>query len=345
MDQLRRPLRFGAVSETPYRYEKIQRPDNIRLLELQPGERNSAIRLRLYEHDISISAAGKGTWEAISYVWGDPTDVVTITCNSRSLAITVTLSNALRRLRYVDRPRLLWADAICINQKDLEEKSAQIPLMANIYRNASQVLAYLGEDPDGFAFSTSLFIEKINGIFSEQAELEHDDVFVYYSLGTDDAYRKDQAGWAMLSYLTHLELFQRAWIIQELGLAHRTTLLWGRFRTTLHQLIHCLEHVAKTLPRICQKDKLRIDEITRPYSSYRSWLPENGSHAINAPARPDFLQVIHATRDYLASNERDYLYAFLGHPSARLEDGSLIVTPDYSLEASKIFADFTTAWI
>ena len=81
---------------------------------------------------------------------------------------------------------VFWADAICINQKDLEEKSAQIPLMANIYWNASQVLAYLGEDPDGLAFSPSLFIEKIIRIFNEQAELEHDDTSIYFRLGTDD---------------------------------------------------------------------------------------------------------------------------------------------------------------
>lgn len=40
--------------------------------------------------------------------------------------------------------RLFWIDAVCINQKDREEKSAQLPLMTAIYKRASRVIVWLG---------------------------------------------------------------------------------------------------------------------------------------------------------------------------------------------------------
>jgi hypothetical protein len=40
---------------------------------------------------------------------------------------------------------MLWADAVCINQVDKDEKARHIPLMGSIYKNASSVLAWLGE--------------------------------------------------------------------------------------------------------------------------------------------------------------------------------------------------------
>ena len=44
----------------------------------------------------------------------------------------------------MDRNRRLWVDAICISQKDNDEKGPQVALMAQLYRNAESVLVWLG---------------------------------------------------------------------------------------------------------------------------------------------------------------------------------------------------------
>jgi hypothetical protein len=337
------PISLGSVPETLYEHKKLRRPDNIRLFELQPGARVDPIKLRLYEHDTSDMAAWDGHWEAMSYVWGDPTNTVAISYNDRSLNITVSLWKALGLLRYNSEPRVLWADAICINQKDVQEKSAQIPLMSRIYENASQVEACLGEDLDGIAPAAFFFIDEILGKFSEQAVLEHDDDFIYYTFGMDDHFQRDLEKWTCLTLLTNSPLFHRAWIIQELGLARATTLRMAGWKKDLKKLIACLEGVSRTLPKICQRLRLRTDELIQPYRYYSSWAV--GKSSLRLPGRPDFLQVLYATRNYLASDPRDHIYALLGHPSARLDNGNLIITPDYTLEAPKIFTDFATAWI
>lgn len=39
---------------------------------------------------------------------------------------------------------MLWIDAICINQQDLKEKSHQVASMASIFKDAWQVVVWLG---------------------------------------------------------------------------------------------------------------------------------------------------------------------------------------------------------
>ncbi|OCK89082.1 HET-domain-containing protein [Cenococcum geophilum 1.58] len=79
-------------------------------------------------------------YEALSYTWGTELPVHRICCNGQNFAIRPNLFHALRRLRYRTKPRLLWIDAICIDQDNTDEKNLQIPLMRNIYMSASQVL-------------------------------------------------------------------------------------------------------------------------------------------------------------------------------------------------------------
>ncbi|KAK0722432.1 heterokaryon incompatibility, partial [Lasiosphaeria miniovina] len=84
-------------------------------------------------------------YEVISYAWGNVMSEENIICNDKVLRITSSLAVALRRTRLLDRPRVLWADDICINQKGESEKAQQVPLMAAIYSQAEQVLCWLGE--------------------------------------------------------------------------------------------------------------------------------------------------------------------------------------------------------
>jgi len=60
------------------------------------------------------------------------------------LQITNNLAVALRHLRLRKKSRTLWVDAICINQDDPVERSAEVLEMGSIYRNAQQVVIWLG---------------------------------------------------------------------------------------------------------------------------------------------------------------------------------------------------------
>jgi hypothetical protein len=62
--------------------------------------------------------------------------------------VTKNLHTALSHLRNFSLERIIWVDAICINQKNTEEKEQQIQLMAKIYNQATRVLVWLGEAAD-----------------------------------------------------------------------------------------------------------------------------------------------------------------------------------------------------
>ena len=62
--------------------------------------------------------------------------------------MTRSLAGALFQLRYTNKHPILWADAVCINQEDKEEKCKQVKIMDHIYSHASQVLIWLGLEAD-----------------------------------------------------------------------------------------------------------------------------------------------------------------------------------------------------
>lgn len=116
-------------------------PAEIRTLEVMPSKPNEEIVCKLH----TVALANEVEYESLSYTWGDPDKVSDITIENHKCKVTVNLASALRRLRQQDTSRLLWVDAVCINQRNTQEKSHQVAMMGEIYERASQVLTWLGE--------------------------------------------------------------------------------------------------------------------------------------------------------------------------------------------------------
>ena len=95
-----------------------------------------------------VSLESKPEYETLSYVWGDPNPTNEIIANGSAIKITKNLHTALCYLRSPGIPRVIWADGICINQLDLEERSCQVRMMDDIYRQARGVHIWLGEAED-----------------------------------------------------------------------------------------------------------------------------------------------------------------------------------------------------
>jgi hypothetical protein len=71
----------------------------------------------------------KHTYEALSYTWDlnyveEDSESASIRCNSFEVTINENIYTALCRLRQLTSSRILWADALCINQDDIQERSA-----------------------------------------------------------------------------------------------------------------------------------------------------------------------------------------------------------------------------
>lgn len=64
--------------------------------------------------------------------------------HERNFEINTNLLHALKYLRYPTEPRMIWIDAICIDQHDILERNHQVDIMMEIYRGAHAVISWLG---------------------------------------------------------------------------------------------------------------------------------------------------------------------------------------------------------
>lgn len=101
------------------------------------------------------------SFEALSYTWGVPEFTHQVLVGGKRLPITANLAGALDRIRHETETKVIWIDAISINQNDVHERTQQVQLMASIYSKARQVLIYLGtmtsDVPDAMALLVKMF--------------------------------------------------------------------------------------------------------------------------------------------------------------------------------------------
>jgi hypothetical protein len=114
--------------ENKYEYRPLKEPGAIRLIELQPStDQNARLECTLLHTTFGeLSDEFIYHYCAFSYVWGSSKDTMPILIDEKDLLVTVSLGTALLHLRDPRIPRYLWADAICINQNDDDEKLIQV---------------------------------------------------------------------------------------------------------------------------------------------------------------------------------------------------------------------------
>lgn len=143
--------------------------DNIRLLRLLPNENEAAtLQCELRRYSLQKLGTRNHLYEALSYTWGGSEKSCSISVNKQNLAVTENLHAALLRLRDQSLERILWVDAICINQENPKEQSQQVQLMAKIYSQATHVLIWLGETSS----DSNIALESI-GIAAENESMNY----------------------------------------------------------------------------------------------------------------------------------------------------------------------------
>ncbi|KAI1118234.1 heterokaryon incompatibility protein-domain-containing protein [Nemania sp. NC0429] len=136
--------------ENEYPCLPVHEPGTIRLLRLMPHkDRVAPIECQLFKYPLLELEHVSHLYEALSYVWGSLDECYSISLNGSELSVTENLHTALAELRDRYIERIMWIDAICINQGNDTEKEEQIRLMPEIYRKASRVVVWLGPAVDG----------------------------------------------------------------------------------------------------------------------------------------------------------------------------------------------------
>lgn len=123
-----------------YAYSSLANETSFRLLYLHSGTNPSGLQCSLVHFPLNQHPQ----YEALSYEWRKAEGVTTILCGTFTIEVTLNLALALEAFRHASKARVLWVDAICIDQGNVTEKASQVSKMRDIYANAGSVLVWLG---------------------------------------------------------------------------------------------------------------------------------------------------------------------------------------------------------
>ncbi|KAK3996171.1 heterokaryon incompatibility protein-domain-containing protein [Cladorrhinum sp. PSN332] len=251
-------------------------------------------------------------YDAISYTWGGQTKTSGISIAGSHLPITPNLFHALSTLRTAYKPRYIWADAICINQEDTNERNHQVRMMQRIYSQASSVIVWLGNVTPSAAMTVRDLIMPFNCLSQTN---EQQKILPY-----------PEAALVGLRGLFRQPWWKRIWIIQEVVAAREIVVFYG------NEIIPW--SFLRVICRAVQLEEFRTQSVKGGIlrgCRYRKFTAlDNFRKHRTLP----LIRLLQGTRDYDASDPRDKLYALLG---MALDVSTELLVPDYSKSAETVF--------
>ncbi|KAI3390345.1 hypothetical protein diail_10012, partial [Diaporthe ilicicola] len=319
----------------------------IRLLRLGAGAAADPIRFSLE----SISLDTDPIYEAISYCWGDRQVRKDVTCQGVPVFLTTSLWGALREFRDSVETRILWADAICINQEDKDEKTRQVRLMPEIYARAQRVLVWLGPmDEAGLLSGIHESIQELHGFLPDFDGNETLSQEARQNLVAEMAIRDrregrpnmDEYDLKPLVELISRPWFTRKWVVQEVSLAREVRLHIGSGVqlpwVDLSSLVVKIQSMG-SLPHIVRLSTSLEDIGNFELGLFNLGVMNHIKH-FRAIGRGTLVDAVMATRGTSCSDDHDHIYAVL---SCASEGPSL--DPDYELSVEDTFKKFTAAML
>ncbi|KAI4941997.1 hypothetical protein J4E91_010384 [Alternaria rosae] len=313
-----------------YQYSPCSTPVSIRLLSVS-GTQDAPV----YEIE-EVDLRQEPRFEALSYTWTDydnegpepskgelnPYGSIPIS-GAGSLKITLHLASILHHIHgLLVHPKSsgkIWIDQISVNQHDLDERGHQVSLMSLIYGHTERTLMWIGISTEHTPALLNLIrnLGDLPPLDIQWTDKMHKDLesklIAIFSQENDTGYTTAQYIQA-LNWALSRPYFKRAWIVQEIVLSSRPTMILG---TTpfeiyiLYRIIFVIRYSSKAALQVIYSlipDHIAVDRLLS-LDTARRWLrgdPKQSS------LYSDFLDVLFwlsSSRE--ASDPRDAINAFL----------------------------------
>ena len=316
-----------------------------------------------------------GDYVALSYCWGDARITRVIIVNGRSLDVTVNLEAALRQLRdshCIKQGFKIWADAICIDQSNLEERGQQVGRMRDIYSLARHVVIWLGVDAnDSYLAMTAVkhlsarmsMENPLNGLYRKSRSIDARPLFVIWST-YKNSMRK--AVYRALYHLLTRPYWRRLWILQEVALGGRASPVLCGSRCVLWDDIYnasCFleleenrfgrDIIQSVKPRILTAWSWEFARDRLPYngglvnSSEFLWkyllsltIIQQDEHYSNTDSPLDATKVFDLSLGAQVTDQKDRVYGILGMANV---SSFVNIKPNYHLSLRQVYFDFSKA--
>ncbi|KAF1975784.1 HET-domain-containing protein, partial [Bimuria novae-zelandiae CBS 107.79] len=312
---------------------------DIRLLKLQPSnDRSAPIYCKLVTYP--LNSGRSHLYECLSYVWGSPEGRKAIYMHSNDTQIEVlatpNLHAALVQLRDPFFERILWVDAVCINQQDEREKTQQVAAMARIYGLANRVVVWLGGEVD----NSALAFQELRNLSQSQQPVDHFSpeaarIFTADSSRNYNAETCNADVVLAIHALLNRPYFRRMWILQEVTAARNILFVCGEAELQTATFLSGLE----ALPDFDDwklRNRIRAFILLIQRSAYRESL-KSQAH-LNIDTLINLIDRFHSND---ATDPRDKIYALWGLCS----DSTMMATmqPDYGKTWQNLLEDLGKA--
>jgi ankyrin repeat protein len=312
-----------------YRPIDLQGP-SFRLIRLFRGPVGHGVRCELF--DAWLDCEGGLPYDALSYCWGETEKPYPreIELNGEFLPVTKNLLLALQHLRHPYKDRILWVDAICIDQENVREKGHQILQMTSIYKKAESVVIWLGPATK----YTDLVLHNMSKVENKALSYAHggwaitDERWLNIWQSVVSPSEDDHARWSSdlrigVNDLLTRPWFDRAWIIREVASARVAEVVCGT-KSVSARMFALLPLVVECPP--LQHCQAILDVMPGPTRRHSWWAQGH-----------DLYTLLVRFRGCQASQPRDKIYALLGISS----DGSNADAPlpDYAKPEAEVVRD------
>ncbi|KAI1658683.1 HET-domain-containing protein [Daldinia decipiens] len=309
-----------------------------------------------------------GDFVALSYVWGDQSIRREIIVDGIPVSVTASLEGALRELRHHSRIQqgfLLWVDALCINQEDLDERSAQVAKMKDIYQAAWHVVIWLGPDENRSDLATLAL--RYMSLHSEDEDVldklyKHVEFYVVRLpfMQWKHAHTSLRIRKAVLNAIYHLlarPYWRRLWIIQEVVLGSRNSpVICGNSSILLKDIFNALRVMKADGDALGQYIIFAAKGSSKTHQRWNFVAEDTYGISEKLWERPiaitalkffDLdLSALHngvydcllVSREANATDERDRVYGILGLPQIA---NTIQLIPDYNRTAPETFILFS----
>ncbi|KAF2717503.1 HET-domain-containing protein [Polychaeton citri CBS 116435] len=344
-----------------YQYNSLPGTGSIRILVLEPSlQFRDPIHCHLEVAQLTRAAK----YHALSYCWateaGDASLCRILNIHGERLPVTRNLYEGLLRLRSRTRSRRLWVDAVCINQKDNDEKGRQVAIMADIYANANHVKVWLGEGHSQDEDLEALRVIECIGQRRHDSGGSSAKTISYHDFDTCALRELLEGDWESMDAvqlkdaipsivkltdkllpIAKRRYFSRRWMVQELRLASSITFCWGSCSCPAStfmsmRMLFLLDDCAALLKtcghQTTESIYTRIHDTCWPFTEFCSWYFVEEMSGYDG--KIDLAAYLEATSGLACSDPRDRIYALLSL------DSDCKLRPDYNVTAAEAFINF-----
>jgi hypothetical protein len=316
----------------------------IRLLVLQPGSGDSILCCTLIH--AFLDTWPPPAYETISHVCGDQAIKATINLHGSEVQVPATSEAAQRRMRRKDKPRTLWIDSICIDDRSVAERGRQVGIMYEIYTRTCHNCIHLGPDSG----SMPKVVTVMKAILHELS-VSSPDFRDFYHLPfeiaqiprlSDLPLSIDFAQSGLMEFFED-PWFTRLWIVQETCLGRISTCYKGQSHVPLADVLLIAQWLMREWDPLPKMPKAQFFGVLRAVRIFHSAdrLYDRKRDPGGWSDRATLWSFLNAFGQFDTFDRRDQVFApiSLWQMYKRVSDLRATLKPEYNLIVSQVFTN------